>query len=328
MRVALVGLGLAVTPHARSLLDLRARAEVAYAFSPSAARRAAFAARYPFPTCDRIETILEDASVAAVAVLTPPATHLEIVRRCAQAGKHVLLEKPLEISTARAQEVVETCRRAGVVLGVVLQNRHKPATRRLVQALAAGELGRLAAASAFVELWRPQSYYDEPGRGTRARDGGGVLLTQAIHTLDVLIALAGEPAQARSFWTTTPVHRMETEDLVCAALRWADGALGVVYATTAAYPGTPERIELIGETATATLVGTRAVLRWHDGRTETAGVEGVAGGSGADPMAFPHDYHRAVWEDFLDAVESGREPLVSGREALRVHRLIDALLGA
>jgi predicted dehydrogenase len=328
MRVALIGLGMAVAPHARSLLELSARVQVAYAFSPGAARRAAFAARFPFPTCERLETILEDDSVAAVAVLTPPATHLDIVRRCAQAGKHVLLEKPLEISTARAQDLVEACRRAGVVLGVVLQNRHKPATRRLVQALAAGELGRLAAASAFIELWRPQSYYDEPGRGTRARDGGGVLLTQAIHTLDVLIALAGEPAQARSFWTTSPVHRMETEDLVCAALRWDSGALGVVYATTAAYPGTPERIELIAERASATLVGTRAVIRWHDGRTETAGVEGSAGGSGADPMDFPHHYHRAVWEDFLDAVESGREPLVSGREALKAHRLIDALLAA
>jgi UDP-N-acetyl-2-amino-2-deoxyglucuronate dehydrogenase len=326
VRVALIGLGMAVTPHALGLLDLKARAEVAYAFSPSAARRAAFAARFPFPTCEQLETILEDASVAAVAVLTPPATHLDIVRRCAQAGKHVLLEKPLEISTARAEELVEACRRAGVVLGVVLQNRHKPAARRLARAVAEGELGELAAASAFIELWRPQSYYDEPGRGTRARDGGGVLLTQGIHTLDVLIALAGEPVEARSFWTTTPVHRMETEDLVCAALRWRNGALGAVYATTAAYPGTPERIELLAERASATLAGTRALIRWHDGRTETAGVEGSAGGSGADPMAFPHDYHRAVWEDFLNAVESGREPLVSGREALGVHRLIDALL--
>ncbi|MCX7962113.1 MAG: Gfo/Idh/MocA family oxidoreductase [Burkholderiales bacterium] len=328
MRVALVGLGMAVGPHARSLLELRDRAEVAWAFSPSEPRRAAFAARFPFPTCDRLETILEDASVGAVAVLTPPATHLEIVRRCAHAGKHVLLEKPLEASTARAEELVETCRRAGIVLGVVLQNRHKPAARRLVEALAQGALGKLAAASAFVELWRPQAYYDEPGRGTRARDGGGVLLTQAIHTLDVLLALAGEPESVRSFWTTSPVHRMETEDLVCAALRWRSGALGVVYATTAAYPGTPERIELIAERAAATLVGTRAVIRWHDGRTETAGVEGRAGGAGADPMDFPHDYHRLVWEDFLAAVETGREPLVSGREALRVHRFIDALLAA
>jgi UDP-N-acetyl-2-amino-2-deoxyglucuronate dehydrogenase len=321
-RVALIGLGMAVTPHAKSLLDLKA--EVAYAYSPSAARRAQFAQRFPFPQCDRLETILEDRSVQAVAVLTPPNTHLEIVERCAAAGKHVLLEKPLDISTARAERLVHSMKPNQ--LGVVLQNRHKPATKRLVQVLTAGELGRLVAASAYIELWRPQSYYDQPGRGTKARDGGGVLLTQGIHTLDVLIALAGEPAQVKSFVTTTPVHRMETEDLVCAALKWKSGTLGVVYATTSNYPGTPERIEIMAERGTATLAGTLAEIRWHDGRTERAGEEGTAGGAGADPMAFPHDYHRAVWSDFLDAIERKRAPLVSGAEALKVHRLIDRIL--
>jgi predicted dehydrogenase len=322
MRVALVGLGMAVTPHAKSLLDLKV--DVAYAYSPSAARRAQFAQRFAFPPCDRLEQILEDRSVQAVAVLTPPNTHLEVVERCAAAGKHVLLEKPLEISTARAERMVRAM--AGRTFAVVLQNRHKPATKRLVEALGAGELGRLAAASAFVDLWRPQSYYDQPGRGTRARDGGGVLLTQGIHTLDVLLALAGEPAEVKSFHTTSAVHRMETEDLVCAAVKWKNGALGVVSATTAAYPGTPERIELVAERATATLVGTKAEIRWHDGRLETAGEEGTAGGAGADPMAFPHDYHRAVWADFLSSIEEKREPLVGGAEALRVHRFIDRIL--
>ena len=324
MKVALIGLGMAVTPHAKSLLDLKHRAQVAYAYSPSAARRAQFGARFPFPQCDRLEAILEDRGVQAVAVLTPPNTHLEIVERCAAAGKHVLLEKPLEISTARAERLVHSMK--SHQLGVVLQNRHKPATKRLVQLLAAGELGRLVAASAYIELWRPQSYYDQPGRGTKARDGGGVLLTQGIHTLDVLIALAGEPAEVKSFVATTPVHRMETEDLVCAAVKWRSGALGVVYATTTQYPGTPERIELVAERGSATLAGTLAEIRWHDGRTERAGEEGTAGGAGADPMAFPHDYHRAVWSDFLDAVEQRRAPLVSGSEALRVHRFIDRIL--
>lgn len=326
MKVALIGLGMAVTPHAKSLLDLKA--EVAYAYSPSPERRKNFSAKFPFPQCERLETILEDRSVQAVAVLTPPNTHLEIVERCAAAGKHVLLEKPLEISTARAERLVHAMK--SNQLAVVLQNRHKPATKRLVQLLAAGELGRLVAASAYVELWRPQSYYDQPGRGTKARDGGGVLLTQGIHTLDVLLALAGEPLEVKSFVTTTPVHRMETEDLVCAAVRWKNGgkngALGVVYATTSQYPGTPERIEIVAERGTATLAGTLAEIRWHDGRTERAGEEGTAGGAGADPMAFPHDYHRAVWSDFLDAIERKRAPLVSGAEALRVHRFIDRIL--
>jgi UDP-N-acetyl-2-amino-2-deoxyglucuronate dehydrogenase len=199
MKVALVGLGMAVTPHAKSLLDLKV--EVAYAYSPSVARRTQFAQKFPFAQCDRLEAILEDRSVQAVAVLTPPNTHLEIVERCAAAGKHVLLEKPLEISTARAEKLVDAMQAKRLTLGVVLQNRHKPATLRLAQVLAAGELGRLVAASAYIELWRPQSYYDQPGRGTKARDGGGVLLTQGIHTLDVLLALAGEPLEVKSFVT-------------------------------------------------------------------------------------------------------------------------------
>src|SRR5262245_34627862 len=118
-RVALVGLGMAVTPHAKSLLDLKDRAQVAYAYSPSAARRAKFKERFPFPQCERLETILGDRSVNAVLVLTPPNTHLDIVERCAAAGKHVLLEKPLEVSTARAQRMVDACQK--VKLGVVLQ---------------------------------------------------------------------------------------------------------------------------------------------------------------------------------------------------------------
>jgi UDP-N-acetyl-2-amino-2-deoxyglucuronate dehydrogenase len=319
---------MAVTPHAKSVLDLADRVEVAYAFSPSAARRTKFAAQFAFPQCERLETILDDASVDAVAVLTPPNTHLGLVKRCAAAGKHVLLEKPLEISTARADEMVATSRRAGIKLGVVLQHRHKPATERLANALRAGELGSLVGASAIIRLWRPQSYYDDPGRGTKARDGGGVLLTQAIHTLDVLLSLAGDAAEVTGYAITTPVHRMECEDLVCAAVRWKTGALGVIEATTAAYPGAAERIELSGTRGTATLAGTALELRFDDGRRETLAADGSGGGTGADPMAFPHDYHRSVWRDFIDAVQGGGEPRVNGEEALRVHRLIDALLAS
>ena len=237
-RVAIVGLGMAVTPHAKSLLDVGSRVQVAYAYSPSPERRAAFAQRFPFPQCDRLETILEDRTVDAVLVLAPPNTHLELVERIAAAGKHILLEKPLEVSTARAERLVAAAR--NVVLGVVLQHRFRPAAERLRSV----DLGPLVSASASIPVWRPQSYYDQPGRGTKARDGGGVLLTQGIHTLDLLLSFAGEAAEVRGFSTTTPIHRMETEDLVCGAVRWRSGALGVVHATTAAYPGYAERIEL------------------------------------------------------------------------------------
>lgn len=327
-RIALIGLGMAVTPHAKSLLDLRDRAEVIWAMSPSAARRQAFHARFPFPVADSLAAIAQDPSICAVAILTPPNTHLEIATELASAGKHILLEKPLEVSTARAEALVAACRDAGITLGVVLQHRFKPAAERLAATLKAGTLGQIVNCSTTIRLWRPQSYYDEPGRGTRARDGGGVLLTQGIHTLDLMLSLAGPVVEVAGYARTTPVHRMETEDLVCAAVRFASGAVGVIDATTAAYPGSPERIELIGTLGTATLAGTQLSVQFHDGRREEVAADASPGGSGADPMAFPHDYHLGLWREFLDAIDSGRSPRVSGAEALAVHRLIDALLAS
>ena len=327
-RLAIVGLGMAVTPHARGLLDLQERVEVAAAYSPSEARRADFAARFPFPTVASLDAILADPSIDIVAILTPPNTHLDLVRRAAAAGKHVLLEKPLEITTERASEVVRVCREAGVKLGVVLQHRFRPAAMRLRELIRAGALGALVGCSASIRLWRPQSYYDEPGRGTRARDGGGVLLTQGIHTLDLMLSLTGPVAEVSAYATTTSLHRMETEDMVCAAVKFAGGALGVIEATTSAYPGFPERIEITGETATAVLAGTRLQVFHHDGRVTDVAPDSTAGGTGADPMAFPHDYHRALLTDYLDALDERREPTINGEEALKVHRLIDALLTA
>ena len=321
-RVALVGLGMAVTPHAKSLVDLKDRAQVAYAYSPSPERRNGFAARFPFPQCDRLETILEDRSVDAVLVLTPPNTHLEIVERCAAAGKHVLLEKPLEISTPRAEQLVR--KMSHLKLGVVLQHRFRPAAEKLRERLK--DLGQIVSASAAIPNWRPQSYYDQPGRGTRGRDGGGVLLTQGIHTLDLFLSYAGEPVEVNSFVTTTPVHQMETEDLVAAAVRFRSGAIGTVHATTTAYPGFPERIELIGTQGTAWLEGTSLKMQFLDGNSFETKTESGGGGTGADPMAFPHDWHRSVLQDFLDSIERNREPRVSGAEALKVHRFIDRIL--
>jgi predicted dehydrogenase len=325
IRVAVVGLGMAVTPHAKSLLELRSRVEVRYAFSPSQQRRKKFASQFPFPQCERLETILQDRSVDAVLVLTPPNTHLEIVERCASAGKHVLLEKPLEVSTQKAERLVEAMNRRSLRLGIVLQHRFRPAVEKLRELLPS--LGKLVSASATIGNWRPQSYYDQPGRGTRARDGGGVLLTQGIHTLDVFLSLAGEPSEVKSFATTTPVHRMETEDLVCAAVRFMDGTLGIVHATTAAYPGFPERIELIGMNGTALLEGNALRVEFRDGERFELKSDAGAAGAGADPMAFPHDWHRGVLTDFLDSIEGDRQPRVDGAEALKVHRFIDALLG-
>ncbi|MEZ5830142.1 MAG: Gfo/Idh/MocA family oxidoreductase [Dongiaceae bacterium] len=325
-RIGIIGLGMAVGPHAKSLLDLKDRVEVAYAFSPSAERRRAFGERFGFPLADTLDIILWDRSVDTVLILSPPNTHLGLVRRAAEAGKHVLLEKPIDASTENALEAVRICRALGVTLGIVLQHRFRPAAEKLASLLKAGELGQVLGASASMRLWRPQSYYDQPGRGTKERDGGGVLLTQGIHTLDLLLSLSGPAAQVQSYVTTTPIHRMETEDLVAGAVRYESGAIGTIEATTAAFPGYPERIEIIGTLGHAALAGTSLQVAFMDGRTIELAPDATAGGTGADPMAFPHDYHRALISDFLDALDAGKSPRITGEEALKVHFLIDALL--
>ena len=324
-KIGLIGLGMAVTPHAKSLVDLGADV---LAFSPTAARRDAFAAKFPFPTAGDIDAIAADPSIAAVAILTPPNTHLELVEKFAAAGKHILLEKPLDITTARAAAVVAAGGRADITIAVVLQHRFKLAALRLATLLKSGRLGRIVSCSTRIPWWRPQSYYDEPGRGTLARDGGGVLITQGIHVLDLMLSLAGPVAEVCGFTATTPVHRMETEDYAACAVRYASGALGVIEATTANYPGDAERIEFIGTEGSAVLSGYGFSTRFHDGSEETFSPPLESCGGGADPMAFPHDLHRAVWTDFLDAVEQHRAPRVTAREALKVHHLIDAMLAA
>jgi predicted dehydrogenase len=324
-RIALVGLGMAVTPHAKSLVDLQDRVEVVWAMSRSEERRAAFAARFPFPTTSTLERIVEDRSISAVGVLTPPNTHLEIIERLTKSGKHVLLEKPLDITMERSRALVAAG--AGVKVAVCLQHRFRAAAERLAVILAEEGLGKIVACSTKIPLWRTQAYYDEPGRGVKARDGGGVLITQGIHTLDLMLSLAGPVEEVCGYAITSAVHRMETEDLACAAVRFKNGAVGTIEATTAAYPGGEALIDFIGTKGTACLAGTALAVRWHDGRREDLPAES-SGGGGADPMAFPHDHHLAVWRDFLDAIDHNREPRVSAQEALKVHRLIDAMLEA
>ena len=326
-RCAIIGLGMAVTPHAKSLIDLRERVEVAAAYSPTAARRGAFAARFGLPVTDDLDAIVDDPSIDYAVLLTPPDARAELVRRFAAAGKHILMEKPVERTTPAAEALVAAAERAGVTLGIVLQHRFREVAERLADRLESGELGTLAAASIVVPWWREQSYYDEPGRGTYARDGGGVLICQAIHTLDLALSLTGPIAEVVAVAGTTPLHRMEAEDFVAAGVRFANGALGSLMATTAFFPGAPERVELAFSRANAVLGPGGVSIRYRDGREEDFG-EARGSGSGADPMDFPHDAHRALHADFIDALENRRAPRVTGRDALAVHRFIDALVAA
>jgi predicted dehydrogenase len=325
LRLAVIGAGLGSGPHFKSLQDLAGEAEVVWVHARDATRLAMTQLPHGAKKTTRLEDILEDASVRAVLVLTPPNTHLELVQRLARAGKHVLVEKPLEIDLARAQSLVQVCETQGVMLSVMLQHRLRQAAASLRALLNAGDLGQLVSASASVRWWRPQSYYDEPGRGTLARDGGGVLITQAIHTLDLLLSYTGLPTRVMGLASTSPMHAMEGEDCACALLHYASGAMATLQATTAAYPGFPERIELNGTLGSASLEAGVLQVAFMNGQTLSVGGQHGSGG-GADPMAFDHAAHRAVLQDFIDAVRQGREPAVTGRSALAVQQVIEAIM--
>lgn len=328
LKVAMVGLGMAAGHHARALLDLPDRIECVAAFSPTAARREAFAAAYPIPVTGDLDATLADETIEAVLILTPPSSHLELVRQCAAAKKHILLEKPLDISFARSEAIVRAASDAGVLLGMVLQNRFRSAALKLDEIVGSGRLGQLIEASAAIRNWRPQSYYDVEGRGTMARDGGGVLLTQGIHTIDLLLSFAGTPKDVSSFVRTSPIHSMETEDLVTATFAYENGAIGTLNATTCAYPGLPERIELLGTKGTAVFSGDTLHAAFTDGTSIVEAGEKTGSGAGANPMAFGHEMHRALIENFIDAIRNGTPLRVTGEDALKAHRFIAEILAA
>jgi UDP-N-acetyl-2-amino-2-deoxyglucuronate dehydrogenase len=324
--IGIVGAGMAAKPHALALAALKDRVDVRGVWRRDRTALKAFCADYGFPAADSYEALLADPQIDAVLILTPPNAREALVEAAAKAGKHVLMEKPVERSTEAATRIVDMCERAGVTLGIIFQHRFRAASKALTDKVRSGELGVLRAVHLVVPWWRPQQgYYDRPGRGTFAQDGGGVLITQAIHSLDLMLSLTGPARAVTALAATTGLHQMETEDFVAGGVEFSNGAIGGLMATTANFPGGPETLTLNFDRASATLAGGTLTLNWFDGRTETVGEQSSSGG-GADPMAFPFDWHMAQIAEFVEAVQAGRQPLSTGRTALEVHRLIDALI--
>lgn len=324
--LAVIGAGMGAKPHALALQSLAASIEVIGVYRRNRAELEQFCATYDFPTADSYEALLADPRVDAVLVLTTPNAREAIVAASAKAGKHVLMEKPVERTLEAAERIVATCDAAGVTLGIIFQHRFRRASKILAQMVAEERFGPLEAVHLVVPWWRPQAgYYDQPGRGTFAQDGGGVLITQAIHSLDLMLSLCGEVGAVTAMAKTTRLHHIETEDFVSAGLEFSNGAVGAVMATTASFPGGPESLTLNFAQASATLTAGNLTVRTMAGETITEG-EASQGGGGADPMAFPFDWHAAQIADFAEAVQRGHEPVSTGHTALRVHRLIDAMM--
>ncbi|NTE88237.1 Gfo/Idh/MocA family protein [Agrobacterium rubi] len=273
-----------------------------------------------------VEDAARDQDVDFAIVATPPNVRATIIEPLVEAGKHILLEKPVARDTAEARAVVDMCRRAGVTLGIIFQHRMRDASRKAQELVTSARLGTLGLCEISVPWWRPQSYYDEPGRGTLARDGGGVLISQAIHTIDLALSLSGPVSSVQAMAATTRFHAMETEDYVSAGLRFQSGAVGSLVASTASFPGTAESISLHFDHGSLRLASGLLHVNWRDGREESFGGAASGTGGGADPMAFTHAWHQGVFEDFVDAIASGREPVVTGEAALLSHRLIDAII--
>ncbi len=324
--IAVIGAGMAAAPHARALRDLQEAGslKVCGVWARDPERRAAFAERYSFAQYESFAAAAADPRADAALLLTPPNARIEFVEALAREGKHILMEKPVERTTDAAVRLVQLCEDARIKLGIVFQHRFREGSRRLASLIASGKLGELRLVQATVPWWREQDYYTE-GRGSMERDGGGVLISQAIHTLDLMLSLAGPVESVQAIAGTTRFHQMECEDFAAGGLRFACKALGMVCATTASYPGASESLRFDFEHAAATLEAGTLTLNWRAGTAEEFGESSGTGG-GADPMAFPHDWHRDLIADFADAVSKGREPAVTGGQALDVHRLIDAIL--
>ena len=270
-----------------------------------------------------------------VAIATPSGAHLEPAVAAAKAKKHVICEKPLEVTLERCDRMIDACRRAKVKLAGIFPSRTGESIRLLKKAIEQGRFGKLTLCDAYIKWYRTQEYYDSGGwRGTWRYDGGGALMNQSIHTIDLLQWLAG-PVESIAAVADCLVHeRIEVEDVAVAALRFRSGALGVIQGTTAAFPGHPCEIHISGEKGSAF---------WKDGRfsawefaeklpeddevMEEFGLTGDAGrGAGsADPRALSFAGHQRQFEDLLGCLEEDRVPMVDGREARKAVEIILAV---
>ena len=324
--VALVGTGLAARMHTAGLrLVPGIRVTGAVGTSPEKSSRLATDLGLPTVYAD-LDQMLADPTVAIVHLCTPPHTHVALAERIAAAGKHLLIDKPLARNVAEADRILAAAERHGVVLGGLFQHRTIPLCVRVKQAVASGLRGRVYLADCYVKWWREDAYYRGSNwRARQATEGGGALINQAIHSIDLLHWLVGPVVQVTGH-VATAAHEIETEDVGVAVLRTAGGAIGVIEGTTAAYPGFPERIELHGTGGSVILDEGRRRVEWHlKGQPPRVEEEGVTQGNAADPAAVSPEAHAAAFADFVDAVRTGRAPAVSGREARAALEIVEAV---
>jgi predicted dehydrogenase len=292
-----------------------------------------FASEHGCKAFQSLDEMLADDSIGAISVCTPSGAHRDPAVAAAKAGKHVIVEKPLEITTERCDQIIQACEEAGVRLTVTFQSRFHQSSRLMKQAVEQNRFGQITMGDAYVKWYRSQEYYDSGAwRGTWELDGGGALMNQAIHSVDLLLWLMG-PVKEISAMTATLTHeRIEVEDVAVANLKFANGALGVIEATTTAYPGSLKRIEISGSEGTA-ILEEEDIKTW-DFKNETEEDKKVraemvgkteTGGGAADPASIGHHGHTLLFEEAVAAITENRPSILDGQEGRRSVEVICAI---
>ncbi|HEV3139439.1 MAG TPA: Gfo/Idh/MocA family oxidoreductase [Vicinamibacterales bacterium] len=325
----LIGAGNISDTHARALHTIPG-AEMAAVYAPVRARAEQFAARHGGAAFDALEPMLARRPLDVVVIGTPSGLHAEHGIVAAEHGLHVLVEKPIDVTTARADALIETAARSGVTLGVIFQDRLKPDVQRLKALVDGGRLGTPILANARVKWYRPPAYYrDSRWRGTWALDGGGALINQGVHTVDLLLWLFG-PVRRVFAKTIAALHAIEVEDTAVAVLEFANGAIGTLEAATSAYPGYSRQIELTGSNGTVRLDGDDLVAvdlkdARDDERPSRPQADRAPTASAASPVVADPAAHARVFEDFIRAVAERRAPCCDGSGGRESVRLVEAM---
>lgn len=326
----LIGTGMIAGYHAQAIQHASG-ARLAGVAGRSTDNVRAFATKHevPFATT-QVAALLARPDIQVVCITTPSGAHLEPALAAIRAGKHVIIEKPLEITPARADEIILAAETAGVRLAPIFQARFGAGAQTVKAALDAGRFGRLVLASADIKWHRTAQYYTG-WKGTLALDGGGAVINQAIHGLDLLQWFAGLPSEVFA-WKTRRVHTaIEAEDTACASLRFPDGALGSIEATTASWPGWSRRIEICGEHGSVSLEDDH-IARWDFARAEpgdeairAAKLDPTLGSGAGAPNAISFAGHLRQIQDLIDALRENRPLAIEGREGRKAVALVHAL---
>ena len=319
--IGIIGTGSIAGIHVQSVRELE-NAQLLGLASSSRERAIQAAEKYGLRVYEDYRNLLKNNDIQVVIICTHSGNHLEPTLAAAEAGKHVLVEKPLEVSLKRADQMIEACREAGVKFGCIFQNRFSPDYQRLKKAVASGALGKLNLGNAYIKWYRsPEYYHTSSWKGTLKGDGGAALINQGIHTIDLLLDIMGD-AESVFGKVRTVKHNIEGEDLGLGLITFKNGALGTIEGSTAILPGYPERLEIFGDKGSVILEAGKIVSWEIEGESNLPETKPEGNGSGAsDPTAIGHALHRAQIEDFIQAIQEHREPAVtglSGRKSLEM----------